>query len=99
MSFPLRFFWSYPVFIWQVAHVFLGARGANPGERLLVGSSKKVEDLVKLVDIVATLEEWAAAQELGQNTADGPNINFAVSALVARLVADSNGYKCQMNTG
>jgi hypothetical protein len=34
-----------------------------------------VQDLVQLVDIVTTLEEGTAAQQLGQNTTDGPNVN------------------------
>lgn len=59
----------------QVSDVFLSTGGAYPGQGLLVGRSQDVEDLVQLVDIVAALEEWAAAEELGQDTSDGPNVN------------------------
>jgi hypothetical protein len=34
-----------------------------------------MEDLVELVDIVATLEEGTAAQELCEDAADRPNVN------------------------
>jgi hypothetical protein len=34
-----------------------------------------VEDLVQLVDVVAALEEGTAAEELGEDTADGPDVN------------------------
>jgi hypothetical protein len=36
-----------------------------------------VEDLVQLVNVVATLEEGSASQQLGQNAADRPNINYS----------------------
>jgi hypothetical protein len=35
-----------------------------------------VQNLVQLVDIVAALEEWPTTEKFGQNTADGPNINY-----------------------
>lgn len=59
----------------EVAHVLLGAGGADAREGLLVGSPEDVEDLVELVDVVAALEEGAAAEELGENAAYGPYIN------------------------
>lgn len=62
---------------WQVAHVFLGSGRSNARQGLLVGSSEDVEDLVQLVDVVATLEEGSAAQKLSQDTADRPNINYS----------------------
>jgi hypothetical protein len=36
-----------------------------------------VEDLVELVDVVAALEEGAAAEELGEDAADGPDVDWA----------------------
>lgn len=62
---------------WQVAHVFLGSGRSNARERLLVGGSEDVEDLVQLVNVVAALEEGSAAQQLSQNTANRPNINYS----------------------
>jgi hypothetical protein len=32
--------------------------------------------LVELVDVVAALEEGAAAEEFGEDTADGPHVNY-----------------------
>jgi len=34
-----------------------------------------VQDLIKLVDIVSALEEWAPAKQLGKNAANRPDIN------------------------
>lgn len=45
----------------QVAHVFLGAGGANAREGLLVWCTQIVQDLVQLVDIVTTLKEGTTA--------------------------------------
>lgn len=59
----------------EVAHVLLGAGRADAGEGLLVGGPEDVEDLVELVDVIATLEEGAAAEELGKNAAYRPYIN------------------------
>ena len=59
----------------QVADVLLGTRRADAGKRLFVGSAEDVENLVELVDVVATLEERATNKELGENTANRPNVN------------------------
>jgi hypothetical protein len=40
-----------------------------------------VENLVQLIDVVAALEEGTAAEKLGEDTADGPDVN-CVSGLV-----------------
>jgi hypothetical protein len=34
-----------------------------------------VEDLVELVDVVPALEEWPAAEELGKDATDGPDVD------------------------
>lgn len=34
-----------------------------------------MEDLVELIDIVSTLEEWAASQEFGKNAAYRPHVD------------------------
>lgn len=54
----------------EIAHVVLCSRGADSGESLFVRRAEVVEDLVQLVDVVATLEEWPATEEFGQDTAD-----------------------------
>jgi hypothetical protein len=35
-----------------------------------------VQDLVELIDVVAALEEGFAAEKLGENAADGPDIDL-----------------------
>jgi hypothetical protein len=35
-----------------------------------------VQDLVQLIDVVAALEEGTTAEELGQDTAHRPDINY-----------------------
>lgn len=59
----------------QIAHVFLGARGTNACQGFLVRCAQVVQDLVQLVDVVATLEEGPAAEELGKDAAHGPDVN------------------------
>lgn len=61
----------------QVADVLLGAGGADARERLLVGGAEDVQDLVELVDVVAALEEGAAAEELGEDAADRPDVDWS----------------------
>ncbi len=54
------------------------ARGDHDArQRLLVGRAQDVQDLVELVDIVAALEEGAAAEELGEDAPDRPDIDCA----------------------
>jgi len=43
---------------------------------LLVGSAEKVKDLVELVDVVAAFEEWLAAEKLGEDTTNGPDVDW-----------------------
>jgi hypothetical protein len=35
-----------------------------------------VQDLIQLVDIVTALEEGSATEELGEDTAHGPDVNY-----------------------
>ena len=37
-----------------------------------------MEDLVELVDVVAAFEERFAAEELGEDAADGPDVDWMV---------------------
>lgn len=60
----------------QVAHVVLRPRRADPRQRLFVRRAQDVQDLVELVDVVAALEEGAPAEELGQDAADGPDVDW-----------------------
>lgn len=59
----------------EVADVFLGAGGADAAQGFFVGGAQVVQDLVELVDVITALEEGAAAEEFGQDTADGPHVN------------------------
>lgn len=59
----------------QVTHVFLGTRGTNARQGFFVRCAQVVQDLVQLVDVVATLEEGSTAEELGKDAAHGPDIN------------------------
>ena len=59
----------------EIADVLLGARGAYARERGLGGRAEVVEDLVELVDVVAAFEEGFAAEELGEDAADGPDVD------------------------
>ena len=34
-----------------------------------------MQDLIELVHIITTLKEWATTEKLGQDTANGPDIN------------------------
>ena len=45
-----------------------------------------MQNLVELVDVVATLEKGTTAEELSQDAANGPNVNCVVRACVRALV-------------
>jgi hypothetical protein len=68
----------------QVANVLLGTRRADAREGLFVGGAENVQNLVKLVDVVATLEEGAPTEKLGENAANRPNVNYRESAFIQR---------------
>lgn len=72
----------------QVAHIFLCAGGSDACQGLLVGSTQEVENLVQLVDVVAALEEGAAAEKLGENAANGPDVNCRCGVSGVSVVAN-----------
>ena len=59
----------------QITHIFLGAGRSDARQGLFVGCTEVVKDLIQLVDIVAALEEGSATEELGEDTAHGPDVN------------------------
>jgi hypothetical protein len=61
---------------WQIAHIFLGAGRSNARQGLFVWCTQVVQDLIQLVDIVTALEEGSATEELGEDTAHGPDVNY-----------------------
>lgn len=52
--------------------------GPNAGQGGFGWGSQVVENLVELVDIVATLEEGLAAQQLGEDAANRPDVDCVV---------------------
>lgn len=75
----------------EVADVVLGAGGADAREGFLVGGSQVVQDLVELVDVVAAFEEGLAAQELGEDAAYRPDVDWdVVSSARDSDVADAD---------
>lgn len=52
-----------------------------------------MQDLVQLIDIIATLEERLAAQQLSQNTTNGPNIDCDCQ------LTDSHPERLRIRTG
>jgi hypothetical protein len=36
-----------------------------------------VKDLIELVDVVAALEEWPATEQFGEDTTDGPDVDYS----------------------
>lgn len=64
----------------KVAHIFLCARRPDTREGRLGWCSQKVENLIQLVDVIATLEERLAAQQLSKNAANRPYVNYTMSA-------------------
>lgn len=63
----------------EVAHVLLRPRRPDPRERLLVRRPEDVQDLVQLVYVVASLEEGASAEELGEDAAHRPHVNCGIA--------------------
>ena len=60
---------------WKIADVLLSSGGANAGQGFLIGSTKNVEDLVELIDIISTLEEWTSTKQLCEDTSYRPHID------------------------
>lgn len=60
----------------KIADVFLSTWRANAAKGFFVRGSEVVENLVELVNIIPTLEEWPAAKKFRQNTTHGPHINW-----------------------
>lgn len=60
----------------ELSDVVLRTRRANSAKGLFVGSSEKVEDLVKLIHVIPALEERPAPQKFRENTSDGPDVDY-----------------------
>jgi hypothetical protein len=60
----------------QVADVFLRPGRADAGEGGFGRGAEVVQDLVQLVDVVAAFEEGLAAEQFGEDAADGPDVDF-----------------------
>lgn len=52
----------------KVAHIILSARRANAGKSFLIGSSKVMQNLVQLIDVVTAFEERTSSKKLCQDT-------------------------------
>ena len=48
-----------------------------------------MQDLIQLIDIVATLEEGLATKELSENTANRPDVDWS---RVSRVLEDDAGW-------
>lgn len=64
--------------VWQRRNILLSTWASDPAQRLIRRRAEVVENLVELVHIVATLEQWAAAQELRKDAANRPQVNSLV---------------------
>ncbi len=58
---------------------------------MLVGSAEKVKDLVELVDVVAAFEEWLAAEKLGEDATNGPDVDWERSVVLWCGMHNCNG--------
>lgn len=52
----------------EIPDIFLSTWGSYPRQCFFVRGAQIVQDLVELVDVVTSLEEWPATQQLGQDT-------------------------------
>ena len=50
-------------------------RRADPSQRCVARRTEEVEDDVELVDVVLALEDGAAAEELGEDAPDRPDVD------------------------
>jgi hypothetical protein len=81
---------------WEVADVFLRAGRADAGECFLVGSAEEVQDLVELVDVVAAFEEGTATEQLGEDAADGPDIDCPGASVCTGKTLECMTWRMQM---
>ena len=51
-----------------------------------------MEDLVELIDVVATLEERTTTKKLSENTANGPNVDWKWVSPLEAVPAQVKGY-------
>jgi hypothetical protein len=70
----------------EIANVVLGTRGANTGESFFTRGTKIVQNLVQLVDVIATFEKWSPTEEFRKDTTHGPYINWTAEGLSIRLL-------------
>lgn len=57
------------------ADVVLRARGTDPSQSVVRGGAEEVQDNVELVDVVLTLEDGPAAEQLGEHATDRPDVD------------------------
>lgn len=60
------------------ADSLLGSWTTNSSQGILRWRAKEIEDLIKLVDVVSTLEDGATAQQLCKDTSHRPHIDCKV---------------------
>ena len=63
---------------WEITDIVLGSWGANAGKCFFIRRAEVVENLIELIDIITTFEEWSTTEEFGEDTANGPNIDCRV---------------------
>ena len=71
--------------MWQVSNVLLCTGRADAGEGVLVWRPKEMEDLIELVDIIPTFEEWLTAEKLCQDTSYGPDVDCERSVSIRHV--------------
>ena len=59
----------------QGADIVLCTRRADAAEGIFRRCAEVVQDLVELVNVIPALEDRATSKKLGEDTADGPDVN------------------------
>lgn len=76
----------------KVADVFLSSRGSDAAERLFVGCTKNMQNLVELIHVISAFEERTSSEEFSEDASDRPNIDLF-------LLASSSVAAARMLTG
>jgi hypothetical protein len=49
---------------------------ANSSQSGLIGGSENLKNLVQLIHIIASFEQWLASEHLGKNASHRPHVNY-----------------------
>ena len=53
----------------------LSTGATHASQRVLGGSAENIQDLIQLVDIIPSLEDWPSSEEFRKDATNGPHVD------------------------